>query len=98
MAVIYRMLSIVPLVPGAAGAESSRQEVVGMYSTLMLSELAEATYAVRLADAERQRQRRLLLVDHAHRIRRTFARMRAAWHLPWPGSRRTPTTACPTAR
>lgn len=45
-----------------------------MYSTLMLSDLIEARYAARLAEAERRRQVRQLAQRRVHRIR-------VGWHL-----------------
>ena len=52
-------------------------EVVGMYSAVMLSDLVEARYAARLAEAERRRQLRALTCKKARRLRVTR-------HLPWP--------------
>ena len=49
-------------------------EVVGMYSTLMLSDLIEARYAARLAEAERRRQIRQLAQQRVRRLR-------GSWHL-----------------
>jgi hypothetical protein len=62
-------------------------EVVEMYSALMLSDLVEARYAARLAEAERRRQLRQLTQQRAHRLGRTL-------HLP----RLRRTTACVPAR
>lgn len=45
-----------------------------MYSTLMLSDLVEARYAARLAEAERRRQLRQLTQQRVHRLR-------VPWHL-----------------
>jgi hypothetical protein len=46
-----------------------------MYSALMLSDLVEARYAARLAEAERRRQLRQLSQARAHSLRE-------AMHLP----------------
>ena len=48
-----------------------------MYSALMLSDLVEARYAARLAEAERRRQLRQLTAQRAHRLR-------VSVRLPWP--------------
>jgi len=55
-----------------------------MYSTLMLSDLIEARYAARLAEAERRRQIRQLTQQRVRRVR-------SAWHL-LPVPHRHPTT------
>lgn len=68
-----------------------------MYSTLMLSELVEARYAARLAEAEQRRARRELL---AAQPRHTWIRLHAAWRLPALRirRRRTSCATCPVAR
>jgi len=60
-----------------------------MYSTLMLSDLIEARYAARLAEAERHRQIRQLTQQRVRRLR-------GSWHL-LPVPHRHPATAL-TAR
>jgi hypothetical protein len=58
----------------------------------MLSELAEARYAARLAEADRRRRLRELTAARGQRLRRLGLALR----LPRP--RRSRPTACATAR
>lgn len=71
-----------------------------MYSALMLSELVEARYAARLAEAERRRRVRELSAARAHRLRSALRHSQP--HLPRlrrPRLRAAATsTTCATAR